>query len=200
MSRLGTEKQVIQTKMTSILRHFIDERFQIQKMSQKAWFGSMFEDILFLGPDHSGKVGEHFIATICQRNKIEHAYTWDDKNSTDGTYDIIIRGRKIEVKTARLGVQKCFQHENLRGTGCEYHFFVDVAPDHIYLTILPTFDMTIRHPIIGRKPHLRKGTTDVFKFDFGEVNLKNPDITLKIGAETSLEVIGQFIQSKIVPL
>lgn len=60
--------------------------------------------------------------------------------------------------------------------------------------------MTIRHPIIGRKPHLRKGTTDVFKFDFGEVNLKNPDITLKIGAETSLEVIGQFIQSKIVPL
>ena len=35
------------------------------------------------------------------------------------------------------------------------------------------FDYNRQHPILGRTPHLRKGTTDVYKFDFGKKTIKN---------------------------
>jgi hypothetical protein len=55
--------------------------------------------------DYSGKVGELFLEKICKTHKIPHIFK-EDINSKDGTYDIIIDGKKVEVKTARLGVRE----------------------------------------------------------------------------------------------
>ena len=91
----------------------------------------------------------------------------NDINSKDGTYDILILNKKIEIKTAKLGKHKSFQHENLRTDGYDFLLFIDICPNYYYLTIVPKYNLK-SSDIIGKKAHLRKGTTDVFKLDFNE--------------------------------
>ena len=117
-----------------------------------------------------------------------------------GTYDSKVCNvceKKDEIKTAWQGSNGSFQHESLRAGGCDQHVFVDVAPNYYYITVLATFDMTQRHPVIGRKPHLRRGTTNVYKFDFGESNLKksiDAGLTIKVDKSTSMEQVAEFIK------
>jgi hypothetical protein len=61
--------------------------------------------------------------------------------------------------------------------------------------------MKIKHPIIGRTPHPRKGTSDVFKFDFGVTNLERAveaGCSLKVDSETSMPDISEFIRRTVV--
>jgi hypothetical protein len=187
--------------MAATLLRAIGEQALANQRSKSTWAGdSLFSAMDELKPDYSGKVGELLLSRVCQIADIDHVYVDDDKNSKDGTYDIIILGKKIEVKTARLGVQGGFQHENLRDAGCDFHVFVDVKPAEFYVTVIPTFDMKNKHPVLGRKPHLRKGTSDVYKFDFGESNLLKAvsnGMTLKVSPDTSVETIGEFITRQI---
>ena len=183
----------------TLLKSIADAQLAIQR-SKTTWCGALFASMDELKPDYSGKVGECLLAGVCKAADIDHVFVNDDKNSKDGIYDIIILGKKIEVKTARLGVQGGFQHENLRATGCDFHVFVDVKPDEFFLSIAPKFDMTVTHPAFGRKPHLRKGTSDVYKFDFGENNLNKAikaGITLKVTADTTIDTISLFIIQQI---
>ena len=125
----------------------------------------------------------------------------EDKNSKDGTYDIKINDKKAEIKTARLGVHGAFQHETLKKDGYDYLIFVDITPEHFYLTILPRFDMMTRHPLIGRTPHPRKGTTDVFKFDFGESNIQRcitAGVSMKVDVNTPIDDVVTFVTGKCV--
>jgi hypothetical protein len=145
-------------------------------------------------------VGEHLIQQLCVNGTIKCDYT-EDKNSTDGTYDLKINDKKVEIKTARLGVNASFQHETLKTDGYDYILFVDITPDYFYITLLPRFDMKERHPIIGRKPHPRKGTSDVFKLDFGESNIMRSIVagtSLKVDATVSMETVVNFLNAKCV--
>lgn len=183
----------------SILKSIGDQALANQR-AKSTWGEGLFASMDELKPDYSGKVGERLLARVCQVTGIDHVYVDDDKNSKDGTYDITILGKKIEVKTARLGVQGGFQHENLRDAGCDFHVLVDVKPSEFFVTVIPKFDMKFKHHILGRKPHLRKGTSDVYKLLFGESNLLKAvsnGISLKVEAETSVEAIGEFIIRQI---
>jgi len=185
----------------TLLKSIADSQLAVQR-AKSTWAAGLFGAMDELKPDYSGKVGERFLAGVCKAAGIDHMFADDDKNSKDGTYDITILGKKIEVKTARLGVQGAFQHENLRDAGCEFYAFVDVKPDEFFVTVIPKFDMKMKHPIIGRKPHLRKGTTDVFKFDWSEANLSKGikgGLTLRVSEETPLEAIGEFLRARIAP-
>lgn len=159
------------------------------------WKKSIFEKINKLKNDYVGKVGELLVFELCKLTEINCEYK-EDINSIDGTYDIIINEKKIEVKTARCGLLGSFQHENLRNDGCDYYMFVDIMPNHYYITILPKFDLKQKCKIMNRTPHLRDKTNGVYKFDFRKNNIiKSIDkgFSIKIGKKTTIDMIKIFI-------
>lgn len=164
------------------------------------WNNSMFESIDKLKNDYAGTVGEDYLHKICQKCGID-SISNGTINSKDGTYDIKINEKMCEVKTARIGTNKSFQHESLRQTGCDFYIFVDIIPNSLYITILPKFDLSQRCQIIERKAHLRKGTSDVFKFDFSESNIRKAikkGYAIKIDDTTTLDMVSEFIEKLIV--
>lgn len=165
-----------------------------------AWKDSPLGSLDKLKSDCSGKVGELLIAELCKNGDIPYSYKCDI-NSTDGTYDIIIKGKKVEIKTAKLGKQKGFQHESLRSDGYDYLLFLDVCPTYYYITIMQRFDLSTKSDILGRKAHLRKGTSDVFKLDFNEKILQTliqKGHTIMVSDSTELTSVVGFICDTII--
>jgi hypothetical protein len=181
-----------------VLKTIGTEQLQLQKQLNESWVNSEFEAIQQLRPDYSGKCGEKLIVELCKKGGIEVEYNGDSNvNAEDGTYDAKICSKKDEIKTAWRGANKGFQHESLRAGGCDQMIFVDIAPNYYYITVLEKFDMTQPHPIIKRKPHLRKGTSDVYKFDFGEPNLQRAieaGISIKVEKTTPMEDVLTFLK------
>ena len=175
-----------------------DELFATQNETN-VWRNTLLESINELKPDPAGKVGEEFTKAICIACGIKNEST-GDTNSKDGTYDQKIKDMKVEIKTARLGGNK-YQHETLKKEGCDYWLFVDCHPNGGCITILPRFDLTKKHPITGTTPSLRKGTTDVYKWDFTE-NHHNKFVAngaaIRFDKETKISELGNFIKSKIM--
>lgn len=182
----------------SLLQTIGDEIATLQNDSD--WAGSPFYTINQLKPDHSGKVGELFVKRLCDSLEVACDYNEDINDQDDGTYDVVLNGKRVEIKTARLGKQKGFQHESLRADGCDYYLFLDITPDCFYITVCEKFDMTKQHPVLGRKPHLRKGTSDVYKLDFSEANLQKGirhRITLQVTPDVTMEQVVEFLTLQI---
>ena len=177
---------------------------QKQKQTEASlWDDSVFEDIDTLKNDYSGKAGELFAAKLCKQYGIPYEYDEDVVNQDDGTYDIIIKNKLVEIKTARVGNDgRSWQHESLRDYGCDYFLFIDVDPGAVYLSIFPAkFDFKKPHPVFGRRPHVRKGSNSIYKFDFGPSSHRKgvaKGLTLKIDASTSDKEIRKFIDSKVL--
>jgi hypothetical protein len=162
------------------------------------WHDSPLKRINDLKADFSGKCGEVFMEKLCLAANIP-IETTGDVNSKDGTYDQKILHKKIEIKTARLGNEK-FQHESLKMDGCDHWLFLDITPNHLYITILPRFNLNERHPITQTKPTLRKGTTDVFKWDFTEKHIQlfmANGFAIKINKDTEIDEVAQFIRRSL---
>ena len=182
----------------NLFKKIIGEEYKKQEICNN-WTDSNYEIINLLKNDHSGKTGEKMISQVCIHNNIDSKYD-EDINSKDGTYDIIIQNKKVEIKTARFGLSKSFQHENLRNDGSDYYLFIDVKPQYYYITIIPHFDLSKKCNIMERTPHLRKGSDNVYKFDFGEPNIiksTQKGFTIKVEDSTTFEEIGNFIRNKI---
>lgn len=178
----------------------IGQELLIQQESITSWNSSPFHSINKLKPDYSGKIGELFMNRLCQKNQLLCSNYCEDINSKDGTYDIIINNKKIEIKTARLGKHGSFQHENLHLDGYDSLIFMDITPYYYYITILPKFDLESKCKILGRKAHLRKNTNNIYKFDYSEKNIKNAikeGFTIKIDSSTTFECLNEFVNTKI---
>ena len=174
----------------------IGEQLHDTQTAMNIWRNTPLEAINELKADPAGKVGEELLKTICLACE-----STGDKNSKDGTYDQKIGDalKKVEIKTARLGGGK-YQHETLKKEGCDYWFFVDIKPDGGCLTILPLFDLTNKHPITGTTPTPRKGTTNVFKWDFSENHLNkfvSAGAAMKFDKNTMMSELGDFIKIKL---
>ena len=197
LSKVNINNTITQTPF-DILKKYSDKMLRIQN-DKNIWKGSVFESLNDLKVDYSGKVGEVFVSKICKLGGIECTGT-GDVNSKDGTYDLLILNKKIEVKTARIGGGK-FQHENLKSDGCDYYLFLDITPDTIYISILPRFDLSTTNEIIKTRPTLRKGTTDVYKWDFTEKHLslfEKAGKSITINNSTDLNEISKFIKRNIL--
>lgn len=182
-----------------MLRKICKQQYRIQQKAN-IWGGSIFESIDKLKIDHSGKVGEKFLKSLCEECKIDFTYH-EDINSTDGTYDLIINNKKVELKTARQSNSGAFQHEGLRNSGCDYYIFLDIKPNSYYITILKKFNLDGKCPYTGRKPHKRKDTTDVYKFDLSETNIQKMSkqgITIEITDEVDMQTVKQFFINNII--
>lgn len=187
---------------TSIASSIILELKQEQER-RDVWKNSIFAGADSLKLDYAGKIGERFIRDVCVAASVPHFYD-EDKIDDTGHYDIEILGRKVEVKTARRSANGAYQHEGLRQGGSDHYVFTDFDPqdNSITLTILDTkqTDLSKKHPILGRKPHLRKGTTDVYKFDFGGATHRKAiqsGLAIKITQKTSVEEVASFLERKI---
>lgn len=188
--------------MIKSLQQIVKDLFESQEKNNP-WHGSKFEIFDKLKNDTSGKAGERFVKQICDETNVSFSYE-EDINAKDGTYDIIILDKKVEIKTARIGVKNDFQHESLRCRGYDYIIFLDICPNYYYLSIVDinSFgNFIIQHPIFGVAPHLRKETTGTFKFDLRETtSIKKgieKGVTIKVENE-SVEEIKQFIIKSIV--
>ena len=98
--------------MSNLLKNIIDKEYKYQE-ENNIWNDSIFEKINLLKNDHSGNIGEKFISNICLENSISCEYNENINSQDDGTYDLKIKNMRIEIKTARFGNNKSFQHENL---------------------------------------------------------------------------------------
>ena len=179
----------------------IGEELLIIQTKNNIWKNTPLEAINELKADPSGKVGEEFMKELCLLCNITNVST-GDKNSKDGIYDQKIGDslKKVEIKTARLGGCK-YQHESLKKEGCDYWLFIDIKPDGGCIIILPLFDLTQPHPITGTKPHARKGTSDVYKWDFTELHLTKfvtAGSAMRFDKNTSLSQVGDFVRSSII--
>jgi hypothetical protein len=159
-----------QPELLDIISNLANDELEKQNEGNP-WNTSIFENINKLHANNSGRFGERFIKTLC--DKLNISCSLSQKNATDGTYDLKINHKRVEIKTARLGKQGAFQHESLRNDGCDLYVFVDILPNELYITILPKFDLNEKCSIMERTPHCRKGTTNVFKIDWKENQLIN---------------------------
>ena len=186
---------------TKLFAEIITEEKQKQVESSR-WGNSIFEEIDELKNDYSGRAGEVWVHELCNHLGIDNQYNADEVNQEDGTYDITIKIKTTEVKTARVGTKEDnWQHESLRDHGCDFFWFNDVVPEGVYVTIIPAnFDFTKKHPILGRTPHLRKETGGTYKLDFGRATLRRglaAGVTKFIDENTTDEEIKNFIDGRI---
>jgi hypothetical protein len=171
------------------------------------WSGSTYHLLDLLKNDYSGKVGERFMVKLAQKLNLPYKYE-EDKNSSDGTYDIIINSKKIEVKTAREGASEKgeghgnHQHESLRkDDDCDYYAFIDIGPNIIHLTFLSKGEMVWdkKHSILKVTPHLRRKTIDQYKFDLSQAALKRAiagGLCLQVDKNTSEQKIVNFFRDR----
>lgn len=203
-----------EVKVTQMFSNIINEEYH-KEVSKSKWDDTKYKHINDLKCNNTGIVGELFIHNVCNMCDIENKYDgYKNKNSTDGTYDIRIKDKRVEIKLARQGNHtSTFQHESLRnykgykgdngGCGCDYYMFIDVSYDEkstIYCTIIPVFDLTKCCECLNTKPHARKGTTDVFKFDLSIKNLKRgvrSGCTIELNDGSNVETVGKFINDNI---
>lgn len=165
------------------------------------WKGSPFEPMQILSVDACGKWGENFL------NKILISYgfkvKWDaDKNTnaSDGKYDLMVNRNRVEVKTSfrnrdtPQGNHGGWQHENIyKDHVWDKLALIDVDVNGVYITILNFEEMVFdnKHPILNRKPTLRKFRDDGYKFDFG-LN------TAKLGIKGGLTFFWDLKDEKIL--
>ena len=192
-----------------ILVEVVEDQYTAQEVDNK-WIKQPLEKLNRLKNDFSGKAGEKWAEAMCKRFNIPHLYD-EDMIDDEASYDITIKGNRVEVKTARQGrglmkadgtrAEGNWQHESLREFGCEKYMFIDTKPDGFYVTIIDgNFDYSKKHPIMGVTPHCRKGTSDVYKFDFSVPAIKRglkAGVTMEIDSNTPLRDIRNFFQKHL---
>ena len=174
------------------------------------WDDSPLEGIRKLSADAIGSRGEALLFNLCKKHGID--VEWDGnkniskKGSSDRAYDMLICDdrRKVEVKTARMGEYFTFQHETLSNDNSpDFWVFVDISPRDANFTVIDSYDLTTKHPILERTAHSRKKTKDVYKLDTSKCVLDrgvNSEITMKIAHGQADDAFGDWIRERIQPL
>jgi hypothetical protein len=192
--------------------NFLDESKQEMIDDAKYyWKGSYWEFLTLFSLDERGKWGEKFVYKGLLSSQLD-AY-WDADNNTDmddGIYDVwAMLGsakKRIEVKTAMRGTRLVsWQHENIYASEDVWDklIFVDLDYNKLYVTILDYKDMVWddKHPIIMKKPTLRKDSIDAYKVDTSGKSLERTlaaGLTFSHTVGTDLEPLSEFMRKKII--
>lgn len=199
---------LVSNKMATIFDNLI-AFIETSTKKVSAWDDSPLQDIRKLSADAIGSRGEALLFNLCKKHGID--VEWDGnkniskKGSSDRAYDMLICDRrKVEVKTARMGEYSTFQHENLSNDNSpDFWIFIDISPHETYFTVIDSYNLKSKHPILQRTAHSRKKTNDVYKLDTSEPVLKkgmNSDITLRITHGDSDDTFGSWLRRRIQPL
>lgn len=183
-----------------LLKEIAEELYEEQEGCSE-WSRGPLEKLNQLKPDYAGKAGEKFALKKLQSIGLEVEYQ-EDQIDTEAVYDLKIQGKKVEWKTARQGKQKGFQHENLRkNCNTELYAFLDIYPDsRMIFAVLKKEEMqwNCKNQLTGRKPHLRKGADDQYKYDFGvstHDKLLENKIAIDLSKSTDYEILD-FLEKR----
>jgi len=166
------------------------------------WANSPYKKLVSISVDARGKWGEAYISMLIRGSGIEVEEQGLKKDKSGFIYDFLIEKKdKWEQKTATMGMNETFQHENLstNKTPCGW-FFLDVEPEKIWLTILRRCDLSKKIPDIGKRAHLRKNTNDIYKLDFSKATInkaKESGICINL-VEASEEDIRKFLRLHLI--
>jgi len=198
---------LVSNKMATIFDNLM-ACIDISAKKTSVWDGSPLEGIRKLSADAIGFEGEALLFNLCKKYGID--VEWDGnkniskKGSSDSSYDMLICGRTVEVKTARMGESFAFQHESLRNENSpDFWVFIDISPYDTYFTVIDSYNLKSKHPILERTAHSRKKTNDVYKLDTSVCVLKkgiNSEITLRITHGDSDDIFGSWLRRRIQPL
>ena len=182
-----------------------NERKQESKNIQ--WNNSKYKNLIQLQSNNVGKVGEIFIANICNHQKIKCSIN-GLKSKNMGIGDGLIKNKSIEIKTAHKGINGTFQHElGEHPWTAQYMLFLDISPFYIYLTIIPNFSE--KHyknrikctPSFPTRSICWRKKSGAFKFDttesMNEFSILN-NTTIKITDYTTYKEIKSFIIKNII--
>lgn len=151
-----------------ILTNLIEE--SINHSGDTAWDEGEFVKIRKLQLDNRGEVGEKFIAEalVAIGHKAEISPITDPAKKH---WDVLVDGTiKLEVKTATLGSNKVFQHENIeKERDFDAIVLLDIAPNEIYITFaakstLPWTQPNNNWTKTSRRMHRRRSSA-VYKWD-----------------------------------
>jgi hypothetical protein len=185
----------------------LSARIELYGTKKSVWDGSPLEGIRKMSADAIGFEGEALLVKLCKKYGID--VEWDgnknvSKKGDDRAYDMLVRGRTVEVKTARMGESFVFQHESLRNENSpDFWVFIDISPHDTYFTVIDSYNLTSKHPILERTAHSRKKTNDVYKLDTSVCALNrgiNSEITLRIAHGDSDDAFGSWLRLRIKPL
>ena len=173
------------------------------------WKHSKYKEIAKLQSNNVGIIGEQLVNTICNKAGIEASIDGvKTKQRGGGAGDGIVNEKTVEIKTAIQGnTTKSFQHE-LGETPwkADYMIFMDISPDHYYMTIFKNF--TEEHyksgnkcsPCFPTKSITWRKKKGAFKLDttvaINEDNIQK-GISIKITDDIDKENIKDFVLSII---
>ncbi len=173
------------------------------------WKDSKFYKLPHLQSNNIGIIGEQFIKIICDSSEINNKINGvKTKKIGGGLGDGIINNKTIEIKTSLKGIHRSFQHE-LGETPwkSDYLLFIDISPEHIYLTIIKNFNEVEYKNCVKCIPYFPtrsfcwRKKSGAFKFDttekLNEISINN-GYTIKIKNKTLFNEIGLFINKYII--
>lgn len=110
-----------------------------QDFDDRIWKNSPLEPIQYLKTNNVGSFGEKIINSLCYRMGI-YSNINGNKTKSQNIGDGIINNRNIEIKTARIGKNRTFQHElGEFPWKSEYLLFVDITPKFVSIIIMKNF-------------------------------------------------------------
>ena len=198
----------------------IDESFQntmvrligemnVKKNKKDIWKNSLYRDLINLQCNDRGIVGEKWIGFVCRACGIDADCDGSKtKKIGGGDGDGTIMNIRVEIKTAHQGCNKStFQHElgEVPWQGSEYMIFLDIAPEHMCLTIIKNFDEKTykskeKLPCFPTKRITWRKGKGAFKLDTTvQINERSVEkgLAIKITPTTSNDTIGSFIRKSL---
>lgn len=188
-------------KMCSLLdiaKDELEKTYNLQKKSSKdIWKGSKFEKVEELKANNVGEWGETTLMSYLVTLGIKCSI--NGKKTRGKCYDGKIMDIPIEIKTARQGKSKNFQHElgETPWKTAKKMVFLDICPNGIFLTIFNNlsqkeYEDGNNFECFDKKIIRRKGEGN-FKFDTSITINKKCANTIFIDEKTTVENLKQFI-------
>jgi hypothetical protein len=171
------------------------------------WESSDFKKLKNLSADERGYWGEECMFNLLSFFFPSEKIIWDSNKNTnhsDGSiFDILFCSVRIEVKTAMMGINSSWQHENIKQERLwDIILFFDIAPNGSYLTIMNYSEIPFgksKNKILNKKSTEHLGG---WKFDFSRntinLGLKN-DLTFFIDSKNpDTEGLKIFLEKKLL--
>lgn len=185
------------------------EIINIEKTKQEngdlMWETSPFKSINELKINNVGIIGEKVIKEMLKMSGIYTVIPGSSSRTLVG--DGLVKNKSVEIKTARLGKTKTFQHElGEEPWLCHYLVLVDFTPKCFYITVMKNFSE--EHYLAPKRramPYFNKAITRrkesaCFKLTTNEYDISNSITlgnTIMVDSDTSPETISSFFNSKI---
>jgi hypothetical protein len=123
------------------------------------WARSPFGWIRTLPSRQVGKIGEQLVEELCKVMGL------DVKPSEDSEADLIIAGRRVEVKFSTLWKNGDYRFQQIRDQNYEFAVCLGVSPSDAHCWVIPK--ELLRQHVIGHTPqHTGKRGTDTFWLSF----------------------------------